>query len=505
MSDLSNDSDIEDFDSDYHDEDDHQASQLAELNRNRGKKPDALPPHESVSPERLRARVDREIEEVVDILGVEHPIASILLLHFRWNKDRIIERYMDSPNSVLKEIGEPDVQASQGTSSPPSKRLRSTSPSSERVCGVCFDEGTLLHLKCGHRFCDLCWAAYATTQVKDEGRYILRCMGSKCQMPAYESFIKGIVDEQCFERYQTLILQSYVAANPDYRFCPHPSCTETVYCQGARGSLLLTQVPTVKCRADHTFCFGCGLDSSHRPAICKIASMWIDAKEDSGTSQWIKANTRTCPKCNNSIEKSGGCNRMLCRQCKYQFCWMCMKNWDVHGYNNSVCNAFVEPEKDANMTEAAVKLERWLFYFDRFNNHELSSRLDQELCERTQEKMVEIQEASDLSWIQTKFMQTAVDELTRCRFTLKWTYAMAHFLAKGNQKEMFEDIQADLERAVEQLSQMLDEPITKETIKELRQRVTDKTVYVTKRHEVVLDDVAKGLMEGQWEWTVPLD
>lgn len=39
-------------------------------------------------------------------------------------------------------------------------------------------------------------------------------------------------------------------------------------------------------------------------------------------------------------------------------------------------------------------------------------------------------------------MQTAVDELTRCRQTLKWTYAMAHFLRKGNSKTMFEDIQA---------------------------------------------------------------
>ena len=39
-------------------------------------------------------------------------------------------------------------------------------------------------------------------------------------------------------------------------------------------------------------------------------------------------------------------------------------------------------------------------------------------------------------------MQTAVDELTKCRRTLKWSYAMAHFLTKNNGKQMFEDIQA---------------------------------------------------------------
>ena len=55
------------------------------------------------------------------------------------------------------------------------------------------------------------------------------------------------------------------------------------------------------------------------------------------------------------------------------------------------------------MTAATKNLEKWLFYFDRFNNHELSAKLDQALCEATEEKMVEVQEASDLSWIEVGF------------------------------------------------------------------------------------------------------
>lgn len=59
-----------------------------------------------------------------------------------------------------------------------------------------------------------------------------------------------------------------------------------------------------------------------------------------------------------------------------------------------------EPERDESMTVATKNLEKWLFYFDRFNNHELSAKLDQALCDGTEEKMVEVQEASDLSWIE---------------------------------------------------------------------------------------------------------
>ena len=77
-----------------------------------------------------------------------------------------------------------------------------------------------------------------------------------------------------------------------------------------------------------------------------------------------------------------------------------MKKWDVHGYNESVCNAFVEPPRTADMDEAKVNLERWLFYFDRFNNHEISAKLDQELVEGMAGKMLEIQQRSDLSWIE---------------------------------------------------------------------------------------------------------
>ena len=38
-------------------------------------------------------------------------------------------------------------------------------------------------------------------------------------------------------------------------------------------------------------------------------------------------------------------------------------------------------------------------------------------------------------------MRDAVNELTSCRLTLKWTYAMAYYLALGNEKELFEDNQ----------------------------------------------------------------
>jgi ariadne-1 len=55
--------------------------------------------------------------------------------------------------------------------------------------------------------------------------------------------------------------------------------------------------------------------------------------------------------------------------------------------------------------------------------------------------MEDMQITSALTWIEVQFMKKAVEEVDKCRMTLKWTYAMAYYLAKGNQKDLFEDNQ----------------------------------------------------------------
>ena len=49
--------------------------------------------------------------------------------------------------------------------------------------------------------------------------------------------------------------------------------------------------------------------------------------------------------------------------------------------------------------------------------------------------------SSLVTWIEVQFMKKAVDVVFKCRMTLKWTYAMAYYLAMGNKKALFEDNQ----------------------------------------------------------------
>lgn len=57
---------------------------------------------------------------------------------------------------------------------------------------------------------------------------------------------------------------------------------------------------------------------------------------------WLLANTKTCPKCKNAIQKNLGCMHMTCR-CGYQFCWLCLGDWTSHGDSTGGyyrCNVF---------------------------------------------------------------------------------------------------------------------------------------------------------------------
>lgn len=132
-------------------------------------------------------------------------------------------------------------------------------------------------------------------------------------------------------------------------------------------------------------------------------------------------------------------------------------------------------------------------YYNRWANHEQSAKLSLDLYSKTEKKMEEMQITSALTWIEVQFMKKAVEEVDKCRTTLKWTYAMAYYLAKGNEKDLFEDNQRsvfffsfygsllinfyrDLEKAVEDLSELLESPIEADNIPTLRQQVTNKTV-----------------------------
>ncbi|KAI8611769.1 hypothetical protein BC830DRAFT_1068454 [Chytriomyces sp. MP71] len=443
-------------------------------------------------------RQAREVGHVVGILGCLASTAATLLRHFKWNKERLIEQFYADGNADA-------VCAAAGVVVDSAKQPKPVVlPGFE--CSICYDDSNGLEslaLGCGHRFCSPCYQRYLHQKVAEEGESRrIQCLHSACNFIVDEKTVETLVEPPIFEKYQKLLLRTYVDDNKYLKWCPYPNCEYAIECR-VTNAQLDEIVPSVACSDGHRFCFGCTLPD-HQPCICSLVKLWLKkCADDSETANWISANTKECEKCNSTIEKNGGCNHMTCRKCKYEFCWVCMGPWSDHGTQWYNCNRFDDKagvDARDNQAKSRAALERYLHYFNRYANHEQSAKLDKELSEKIEVKMQEMQKSSDMSWIEVQFMKSAKETLLEARNTLKWTYCFAYYLTRNNSTLLFEDNQRDLEMAVEQLSGLLESQFEPGKLTTLKQQVIDKSVYVAGRRDVLLTATSKDLLEGKMVW-----
>lgn len=244
----------------------------------------------------------------------------MLLRAYEWNKERVIEQYMENPHKASIKAGlvraDDPPPPTPVRSQPPSRRSTRKAtlppPSTEKfVCPICCDDEppAKLSLECHHEFCSNCWDQYLQGKVREEGECQVGCMETGCNLQVPDTFIKDHTDSKTYDRFEELVSRHYVNHVAHLKFCPAPGCTDTVSCSAAATkSAMTTIVPTVHCSHNHTFCFGCNIDSDHRPVLCPVAKLWLKkCQDDSETANWIKTNTKECSKCQSTIEKNGGC------------------------------------------------------------------------------------------------------------------------------------------------------------------------------------------------------
>ncbi len=130
--------------------------------------------HKVLGPEEIVSQQDEQIQEVSAILGLPVEASAILLRHLRWNKERLVESYMDRPDAVLEMAG-------LGPDGGKVPRIESVK---DFTCTICFDDEPGMEtyaMKCGHRYCVDCYRQYLTQKVKAEGEAArIQCPTDRC-------------------------------------------------------------------------------------------------------------------------------------------------------------------------------------------------------------------------------------------------------------------------------------------------------------------------------------
>jgi len=257
---------------------------------------------------------------------------------------------------------------------------------------------------------------------------------------------------QALDRYSRFLAESLVDESKGRRrWCPGQHC-------GRAAEDISGSKREVNCPCGMVWCFGCGTDA-HLPVSCETVRRWEGKNRDEGgDATWIRVNTKLCPKCQNPIEKNGGCMHMTCRKpggCGHEFCWICMAPWAGH----RVCNSTPEQDKDQS-ARAKVKHEllRYAHYYERYVAHHKA----QQYAAREQMQSMD-HLASTLcadygfKVHDASFLTAAVKEIAASRRFLKWTYACAFFAEfTKDQRGLFEFHQAQLEGTLERLSDIME-------------------------------------------------
>lgn len=104
-----------------------------------------LPTSRSLSPDEVQSQINSIMDSVSLVLKVERKNLELLLHHFQWNKDVLIQHYLNGPSQVMEEAG----LSGKAVTSPPNRRRSVSCP----VCLLSMPYKELMWLWCNHACC----------------------------------------------------------------------------------------------------------------------------------------------------------------------------------------------------------------------------------------------------------------------------------------------------------------------------------------------------------------
>jgi len=449
--------------------------------------------YDILNPEKIEELREKEISKVCNIVFNDFSTesrdkATALLCHYKWNTHKLTEEFFGNPQEVLRKAG------AICSPVPPQPTMSYTTE-----CPQCYedcDDKDLFGLVCGHKSCRNCWRDYLEYHCKNGVAGLnSKCNHAKCPLLVPESVWSMLLPPESLGKRARWQLRAFVESQKNIKWCPGTDCLNAVYNKGGDGT-------EVECTCSMTFCFVC-LGVAHRPVPCKWAKQWtIKCSSEAENATWILANTKRCPHCDTQIEKNQGCNHMTCSNCKHEFCWLCKGDWSVHGSATGGyyrCNRYegrqklgVKSQEERESENAANALQKYLFYYSRFDNHGKAGDFAVNSLKETNTRMTNLRQMKGGGFNDVSFLESAVKTVIECRRVLQWTYAMGYYLHEGQEKNLFEHLQEMLEKNTEYLHGLSEKPLNELVSDKMRADVNNYT-RVTKKF---LTNLIHGIEQG---------
>lgn len=183
-----------------------------------------------ITRESLLAAQREELRRVMDLLSLKEHHARTLLIHYRWDLERLF--------AVLVEKGKACLFAEAGVTVLEEVNFGSSVSSLTAMCKICIEEVTgsdVTKMDCGHCFCNECWTEHFIVKIKEGQSKRIRCMAHKCFAICDEAVIRKLVskrDPDLAEKFDWFLLESYIEDNKMVKW--YPSTPSLWECYTAR-------------------------------------------------------------------------------------------------------------------------------------------------------------------------------------------------------------------------------------------------------------------------------
>ncbi|KAJ4476743.1 hypothetical protein J3R30DRAFT_3488613 [Lentinula aciculospora] len=229
-------------------------------------------------------------------------------------------------------------------------------------CSICLSSlkgSKCLQLSCKHIFCRHCLEDFWGLCITEGDVSRVGCPDPNCVKEgrqADEEEVARVVSEEGVARWRWLKEKSMMENDPSISICPMVLCQKPVpkpqiTDSEESGWQKLRVCPS----CSYSFCSFCKRTWHGPLSACPISAyetlvldylalpedspgrktienrfgrsivlkMIVTYQEEQAFSQWLADSSTRCPGCNVHIEKSVGCNHMICSKCKQHFCYRC--------------------------------------------------------------------------------------------------------------------------------------------------------------------------------------
>lgn len=379
---------------------------------------------------------------ISEIFDIHEDIAFVCLESMRWNYQKVLDELSINKKEFLKQLGfeENNYHEKQTL-----HKLITCEPSE---CQICFEKvqpEKMCALSCNHFFCLDCWKEHCEQMNKNGSSHVF-CMECGCKRKLLLSDIVNLCGRKTADMMKERLKDVSVNISREFKKCINPKCDLSI------GLDALGLCNVAKCSCGTRICWKCG-EKAHAPLKCSDIQKWNNLIGNE-SNMWISFNTKQCPKCHMRIEKTGGCNHMVCSSCKYEFCWICEHEWKTHDKTKYQCNQYIkETVCGAEDVEDEERLVHYCkHYFSLYNSiqEEQSQRKIQRekmFCNFKKSGNAERKDAEINRDID--FIFAAIDEALS---VLMWSYPYSYFLgAKNTNLNLFEFVQAECQNILEKL------------------------------------------------------